>query len=258
MSKEEVIKHFVSTEFNHFIEYYERAGDLNASASKGDDRDDRGPRRRERGNDTESGKTRFFVSIGRRDGLNPGGLLRLICDATGLNSGNVGRIDIMTSYSFFEADNEYADNIINKVNGSDYEGHSVSVEVTKAKSGGGSGHRGGGGGGRRDGGSFGGKFQGNRDGGRREGGFGGNRDGGSRDGGNRDGGRREGGSGFGGGSRRDSAPRSEGSGRRDGGFGGGRDGGSRDGGSRDGGRREGASSGGGSRPRSFGKPFNKK
>jgi ATP-dependent RNA helicase DeaD len=263
MSKEDVIKHFVSTEFNHFIEYYERAGDLNASASKGDDRDDRSPRRRERGDDTESGKTRFFVSIGRRDGLNPGGLLRLICDATGLNSGNVGRIDIMTSYSFFEADNEFADNIIKKVNGSDYEGHSVSVEVTKAKSGGGSGHRGGGGGGRRDGGSFGGKFQGSRDGGRREGGYGGSRDsgsreGGSRDGGSRDGGRREGGSSFGGGSRRDSAPRSEGSGRREGGYGGSRDSGSRDGGSRDGGRREGPGSGGGSRPRSFGKPFNKK
>jgi len=32
MSKEEVIKHFVSVEFNRFIEYYERAGDLNAAA----------------------------------------------------------------------------------------------------------------------------------------------------------------------------------------------------------------------------------
>jgi ATP-dependent RNA helicase DeaD len=42
-------------------------------------------------------KTRFFVSIGRRDGLNPGGLLRLICDATRLNLEMLVRIDIMTS-----------------------------------------------------------------------------------------------------------------------------------------------------------------
>ncbi len=199
LSKEEVIKHFVSTEFNRFIEYYERAGDLNAAASKGSDRDDdRGPRRK-RGNETESGKTRFFVSIGRRDGLNPGGLLRLVCDATGLKSGSVGRIDIMTSYSFFEADNEYADNILSRVNGSNYEGHDVSIEVTKSKSGGGGGNRGGG---RRDGSSFGGKFQG---------GGGGHRKGET------------------GARRRDDRPRREGS----------------------------TSGGGGSRPRSFGKPFNK-
>lgn len=170
MSKEEVIKHFVSAEFNRFIEYYERAGDLNATSGKGDDKgfEDRSKRRERKGDETETGKTRFFVSIGRRDGLNPGGLLRLVCDASGLRSANVGRIDIMTSYSFFEADNEHAENILKSVNGSNYEGHEVSIEITKTKPSGG-GNRGGG---RRDGGSFGGKFKGGRDsGGRREGGF---------------------------------------------------------------------------------------
>jgi ATP-dependent RNA helicase DeaD len=33
LSKEEVIKRFVSTEFNSFIEYYQRAGDLNVSGN---------------------------------------------------------------------------------------------------------------------------------------------------------------------------------------------------------------------------------
>jgi ATP-dependent RNA helicase DeaD len=94
LSKEEVIKHFVSAEFNRFIEYYERAGDLNAQNSK-DDRgsDDRSNRRERKSDGIESGKTRFFVSIGSRDGLNPGGLLRHICDATGLNSSNIGATD---------------------------------------------------------------------------------------------------------------------------------------------------------------------
>lgn len=190
MSKEEAIKHFVSAEFNRFIEYYERAGDLNAAAGKGDDRDgaDKGKRRERRDDGTESGKTRFFVSLGRRDGLNPGGLLRLVCDATGLNSNSVGRIDIMTSFSFFEADNEYADNILKKVQGAQYEGNEVSIEITKNKAPGGS--RGGSGGGRRDGGSFGGKFKskdgGGFKGGSKEVGFKSSRDGGfkgSRDGG---------------------------------------------------------------------------
>jgi ATP-dependent RNA helicase DeaD len=243
MSKEEAIKHFVSAEFNRFIEYYERAGDLNAAAGKSDDRDrdgaDRGKRRERRDDGAESGKTRFFVSLGRRDGLNPGGLLRLVCDATGLNSNSVGRIDIMTSFSFFEADNEYAENIVKKVNGAQYEGSEVSIEITKKTPGGNRGGSGGGGG-RRDGGSFGGKFR------SKEGSGGGGYKGGSRDGGSRDGGFR---------GSRDSRD----SGSRD----------SRDGGSREGGFKRSSDSGatrrddrprrdssaGGSRP--FGKPFKK-
>ena len=156
LTKEEVVKQFVSAEFNRFIEYYERAGDLNAAEGSGRDRDrDRGRKDRgeRRGRRDDSNKTRFFVNLGKRDGLNPGGLLRVVCDSTGLKSDKVGRIDILASFSFFEADNDLADSIIQKVNGADYEGHSVKVEVTKKRDGGG-GNRGGrsGGGRRRDGG----------------------------------------------------------------------------------------------------------
>jgi ATP-dependent RNA helicase DeaD len=134
-SKEEVVKLFVSAEFNRFIEYYERAGDLNTS-SVGSDREDRGPKG-ERSRSSDLGKTRFFVNIGRRDGFNPGALLRVICDATGLNSTAVGKIDIMTSFSFFEADEEHADTIIKQVNGTDFDGNTVSIEVTTSKESGG-------------------------------------------------------------------------------------------------------------------------
>lgn len=140
-SKEEVIKKFVSTEFNRFIEYYERASDLNAKEGKGRDRDRGG--KKDRGSRNDENKTRFFVNLGKRDGLNPGGLLRVVCDSTGLKSDKVGRIDILSSFSFFEADNELANDIIKKVNGADYEGHTVSVEITKKKKSGG-GNRGGG------------------------------------------------------------------------------------------------------------------
>jgi ATP-dependent RNA helicase DeaD len=134
-SKGEVVKMFVSAEFNRFIEYYERAGDLNAAAGSSD-REDRRPKG-ERSRGADEGKTRFFVNIGRRDGFNPGALLRVICDATGLTSTAVGKIDIMTSFSFFEADQEHADNIIKQVNGTDFDGHTISIEVTTSKESGG-------------------------------------------------------------------------------------------------------------------------
>ncbi len=154
LSKEEVIKKFISVEFNRFIEYYERAGDLNAASEKRGERSERGERsdrgrgersergdrfgsdrgeRRERPARNEEGKTRFFVSLGKRDGLNPGGLLRVICDEAGLTSSNIGKIDVLPSFSFFEADDQHADNIISKVNGANYEGNTISIEITKKK-----------------------------------------------------------------------------------------------------------------------------
>ncbi|MFK7784501.1 MAG: DEAD/DEAH box helicase [Crocinitomicaceae bacterium] len=149
LSKEEIVKRFVSAEFNRFIEYYERAGDLNASADKGGredkfgrggrGRDRDGGRDRGRGNRNDENKTRFFVNLGKKDGLNPGGLLRVACDSTGLQSSSFGRIDILSSYSFFEVDNNLAEKILQDVNGADYEGHTMNVEITKSKSGGGGG-----------------------------------------------------------------------------------------------------------------------
>jgi ATP-dependent RNA helicase DeaD len=137
LSKEEVIKKFISAEFNRFIEYYDRAGDLNVHGKdkkdRSRDREDRPERatrgeRRERFDD--SNKTRFFVNLGIRDGLNPGGLLRVICDASGLTSAAVGKIDVLPNFSFFETDKDREAEVLRSVNGAEYEGHTVKVEVT--------------------------------------------------------------------------------------------------------------------------------
>ncbi len=230
LSKEDIIKRFVSTEFNRFINYYDRAGDLNAAA-----RDDRGGERGRGKSDRtrEEGKTRFFVNLGKRDGLNPGALLRVVCDATGLNSQAVGRIDLLTSYSFFEADQEHTEKILKNVNGTDFEGHQVNIEVTAQKEGGS---------GRSEGGRGRGRFGGeSRSGG---GGFSG------RSGGGGYAGRSGGGGGFSG---RSGGGNSGGSNRSGGGFSG-RSGGSSSGGSSRGGG-FGSKSESGDRPRGERKSF---
>ncbi|MBW7868669.1 MAG: DEAD/DEAH box helicase [Brumimicrobium sp.] len=133
LSKEEIIKKFVSAEFNRFLDYYKKAGDLNAKPSDPTEKDmSRGSRRR--GGDTDENKQRFFVSLGKKDGLNPGGLLRMICDETGLKSNSIGRIDIMPAFSFFDADKEDVQKILSSLKGVKYEGKNMSVEVTENKS----------------------------------------------------------------------------------------------------------------------------
>ena len=182
MDKTEIIKKFVSAEFNRFIEYYDRSGDVNQRAKEssrdGGKRKDKGQRAR------DEGKTRFFLSAGKRDGLNPGALLRVVCDAAGIKSTGIGRIDIMTSYAFFDVDEEHTDRILKSVNGTDFEGTKLSVEVTNTQNGGGSKKSGGegrSGGGkyRRSGGGHGGNFRSKRSGGDRRSSGSGDRNGGS-------------------------------------------------------------------------------
>ena len=173
MDKTEIIKKFVSAEFNRFIEYYDRSGDVNQRAKEssrdGGNRTDKGARAR------DEGKTRFFLSAGKRDGLNPGALLRVVCDAAGIKSTGIGRIDIMTSYAFFDVDEEHTDRILKSVNGTDFEGTKLSVEVTNTQNGGGSKQSGGG-----QSRSGGGKFRRSSGGGGRSGNFRSSRGGGDR------------------------------------------------------------------------------
>ena len=134
-SKEDLIKRFVSAEFNKFLSYYENSRDLNASQrSGGNDRDDYGSRKRgsrDRGDRNDANKQRFFLSLGRKDGFNHGALLRLLCDNTGVNKSDIGKIDILDSFSFFDADKKETETILRKMQGIDFEGSMLNVEKTK-------------------------------------------------------------------------------------------------------------------------------
>jgi ATP-dependent RNA helicase DeaD len=96
MSKEEIIKRFVSIEFNSFLEYYRDAKDLNVDES------------RERGDRSESGSfTRLFMSIGRKDGLTVPKLLGMVNEFTNSRDLKVGRIELGDTFTFIEVDTKY-------------------------------------------------------------------------------------------------------------------------------------------------------
>lgn len=142
LDKEEIIKRFVSLEFNRFLEYYKNASDLNVPDERdsggrdGGRRDrDRGGRRSERDKDFK----RFFINVGNNHGLNPQRLMGLVNEATRDNNIPIGRIDVMKSFSFFEVDKQFTDKILDGLNQASFEGVDVSVELAKERTPGGSG-----------------------------------------------------------------------------------------------------------------------
>ncbi len=146
LSKEEVIKHFASLEFNRFLDYYENAPDLNVSAS--DARGERGKGERFGRNGMKSDFTRLFINLGSVDEFNRGDILGFICDNSQINGKAIGKIDLKGVYTFFEVENDVANQVMSGFSkGVEFNGRPVRVEMAGERDGGG-GRRSGGGGGR--------------------------------------------------------------------------------------------------------------
>lgn len=127
LDRDELIKHFLSVEFNRFLEYYENATDLNVKGKA--ERRDRKDRGRDRRNDAHL--ERFFINIGKRDGLNPVRLMGVINEVLKGEKPDFGKIDIQMNFSFFEVEPGYGLSIINSVKGIQFEGRDVSIENAK-------------------------------------------------------------------------------------------------------------------------------
>ncbi len=135
-SREELIQKFVSLEFNSFLSYYENAPDLN-NISSSRDRD----RSSGRGGNRTSNEnmTRFFINIGRKDRLNPAKLMGLINEQGIDKNVEIGAIDILDTFSFFEIDTNYESQTLEVFdkNRPDFNGRNVNIEITKERKGGG-------------------------------------------------------------------------------------------------------------------------
>ncbi|MDG2437622.1 MAG: DbpA RNA binding domain-containing protein, partial [Polaribacter sp.] len=96
---------------------------------------------------TADNMTRFFINIGRKDSLNAAKLIGLINDQNIGDKIEIGAIDILDTFSFFEIDKNFQEKTLEAFssNQPDFDGRSVNVEITKKeRSGGGSGSRRGG------------------------------------------------------------------------------------------------------------------
>ena len=161
LDKEQIIKRFLSLEFTRFLEYYKDAPDLNDKSDgrldSRDNRDTRGRSRREgrdggrvgeksrfgRNGKDDSGKdrfkskaksnySRFFINLGRKDGLIAKSVIGLINDNTNDRDIKIGDIDIKDSFSFFEVDKKSKSKILSSFKNSQYKGRSVNVEIADA------------------------------------------------------------------------------------------------------------------------------
>lgn len=133
LSKEDLIKRMVSHEFNRFLEYYRDRQDIEVATgsergersernSRGDDRRGGAPR------EATPGYKRLFINLGKMDNFFPSELIGLLNKNT-RGRVELGRIDLMQKFSFFEVEEKEANNVVQSLNRANWNGRKVSVEV---------------------------------------------------------------------------------------------------------------------------------
>ncbi len=131
LDKEDVIKRLVTMEFGRFLEYYAKAPEI----KQPDDKPikDEGRRRSKSSNrgEAESGYVRFFIALGKRDNFYARDIIGIINRYTS-KPVNIGRIDLMTNFSFFEVPEEQAGIIERSMRHVNVKGRGVAVERADA------------------------------------------------------------------------------------------------------------------------------
>ena len=138
LSAEDLVKRIVSLEFNRMLEFYKGSENLDIPEERKPR--DKGAKRekRERGafKDVAEGKavkaepgfTRIFINLGKRDGIFPKQLITLM-NAHVHHRIEMGRIDLLTNFSFFEVPEQDAKFVIKDMDGADWKGRRISVSI---------------------------------------------------------------------------------------------------------------------------------
>ncbi len=139
LDREELIKKFVSLEFNRFLKYYKNAPDLNLKVNEKSgkqrlNKERPGWDKSKAANANHRGRpqfARFSLNVGRRDGIMPQGLIGAINRAPGGGKITVGKIEIMRNKVTLEADSRFTPQILNAFQHFTINGKNVSIELAR-------------------------------------------------------------------------------------------------------------------------------
>ena len=135
LDKEDIIRRVVTREFGRFVEYYSNAPEpepVVERGSKGErSKGDGTPRQRKEKGDRnpEKGYARFFVNRGKRDGFYAAQVIDMVNRHVKHERIEMGRIDLMQNFSFFEVPEKQADVVLRALKHAHVNGQHVVVEL---------------------------------------------------------------------------------------------------------------------------------
>jgi len=83
--------------------------------------------------DVKDGRARLFINIGKNHHISTGDLIREIVKHSGIDGKTIGKIDIHSTYSFFEVPEHYAELVFHAFDNAKIKGLAVAVEPAKKR-----------------------------------------------------------------------------------------------------------------------------
>jgi len=127
LSREQLIKQFVSLEFNRFLDYYKDSPDLNIEKSYSE----KNKKTKIRKKNSSDEFTRFFMKGGKKNSISPPDIIGMINDMTGTKNIEVGKIEIFSTFSFFEVRKDQDKKILRNADKSFIKGHQTHIEIAE-------------------------------------------------------------------------------------------------------------------------------
>ena len=134
LDRDQLIKHFVSAEFNRFISYYKNARDINILSGNKSSRPKRDRKTGGRRGGVRNNFTRFYINIGTKQRLNPLKLISLINESLNSSDHEIGQIEVLKTFSFFEIDSSVSLKLVETLNGTKFNRVNVKAEISREKS----------------------------------------------------------------------------------------------------------------------------
>lgn len=137
LSTEDLLKRVLSLEFNRLLDYYKDAPNIDfidekpAKEKKGKDRPAKEhPSDREKDRRTaERGMARIYVNLGKADGFYAGNVIDMLNKNVEGRRVDVGRIDLLLSYSLFDVKKADAKRVVAALKGLEFFGKRVYSEI---------------------------------------------------------------------------------------------------------------------------------
>ena len=146
MTREDLIKRFVSVEFNRFLNYYKDIPDLNNMGEARDSRDSRNSRDsrdsrdskdsrepRERRDKSSFSFSTFRLNVGLSNGLTKRDLMRYINSLRVTRGIEIGQINIFGDYSLIDLDAKYENELKKAISQTPFNGQKIDPSVAPAK-----------------------------------------------------------------------------------------------------------------------------
>jgi len=130
LDKDELIRRMAGLEFEKLLSEYHDTPDLQTPKEEGPRKTREKYQNRGLIEDSE-GYTRLFINLGKLDGLFPKELIGLVNDSTRGERINLGRIDLMREFSFFEVESQQAKNLIKSMSNATFRNRRVDVSLAQ-------------------------------------------------------------------------------------------------------------------------------